>query len=54
MDYFRLQEWEEEWIDMAENLVHEEYIDAYENRTTCDAKAGADDEVGVILFTAFT
>ena len=32
LEYFRTHKWEDEWIDVAENLVREEYIDAYENR----------------------
>jgi hypothetical protein len=31
LEYFRSQEWEEEWIDLAENLTREEYIERYEN-----------------------
>jgi hypothetical protein len=45
LDYFRVQEWEEEWIDVAENLVCEEYIDAYENRTVVSDNTHGDDEV---------
>jgi len=33
LEYFCQQDWEDEWIDVAENLVCKEYIDAYENQT---------------------
>jgi hypothetical protein len=36
LDYFRVQEWEEKWIDVAENLVREEYISEYENCASVD------------------
>jgi hypothetical protein len=49
LEYFRLQEWEDEWIDVAENLVREEYINAYENRGTADNDLHGDDEVGTWL-----
>src|SRR6266852_5674764 len=26
LDYFHVQEWEDKWINVAENLVHEKYI----------------------------
>jgi hypothetical protein len=31
LEYFCTHKWEDQWIEVAENLVHEEYIDAYEN-----------------------
>jgi hypothetical protein len=31
LEYFRQHEWEDDWIDMAENLVREEYIVNYQN-----------------------
>ena len=45
LDYFCVQEWEEEWINVAENLVCEEYIDVYENCTAVGDDAHRDDEV---------
>jgi hypothetical protein len=36
LDYFHVQEWEERWIDVAENLVREEYISEYEDRALVD------------------
>ena len=33
LEYFHQHDWEDECIDVAENLVHKEYIDAYENQT---------------------
>ena len=32
LKYFRQQDWEEEWVDNAENLVCEEYIAHYEGK----------------------
>lgn len=32
LEYFRLQKWEDEWIEAAENLVREEYIDRYKDQ----------------------
>ena len=32
LEYFRQHEWDEEWIDMAENLVREEYAVNYQNK----------------------
>jgi hypothetical protein len=29
LEYFRLHGWEEEWIEKAEALVHEEYVRVY-------------------------
>ena len=31
--YFQQQDWEEEWIDKAKNLVCEEYIICYEGKS---------------------
>ena len=30
LEYFRGQDWEQEWIDVAESLTREEYMDSYE------------------------
>lgn len=32
LEYFRVQEWEQEWIDAAENLTREEYVASYEDK----------------------
>lgn len=40
--YFRQKEWEEEWIDNAEDLVHKVYVTQYE---------GKEDVVGANLNT---
>jgi hypothetical protein len=32
LEYFRQKEWEEEWIDNAEDLVHKVYIAQYEGK----------------------
>src|SRR6266852_1791632 len=45
LDYFCIQEWENKWINVTENLVHEEYIDEYENRLFIDDNAYAGEEV---------
>jgi hypothetical protein len=44
LEYFRLHQWEEEWIEVAENLVREEFIDAYESH---DAEPDLDDKAKV-------
>jgi hypothetical protein len=49
LDYFRVQEWEDEWVDVAENLVREEYIDAYENQVTGNEKTISDDKVCLLV-----
>jgi hypothetical protein len=33
LEYFRQQDWEEEWVDRAENLVCEEYFIRYEGKS---------------------
>jgi hypothetical protein len=48
LEYFRIQDWEDEWIDVAENLVREEYIDAYENRVAADDDPCGDNEVSTL------
>ena len=55
-DYFRVQEWEEKWIDVAENLVREEYISEYENCASRDDDTHMADEASdsMILFIRFT
>jgi hypothetical protein len=32
LEYFRQKEWEEEWIDNAENLVYKVYAARYEGK----------------------
>ncbi len=34
LEYFRQHQWDEEWIDVAENLVREEYMVNYEKHPT--------------------
>lgn len=34
LEYFQLQKWEDEWIEAAENLVQEEYIDHYKDQVS--------------------
>jgi hypothetical protein len=50
LDYFRVQEWEEKWIDTAENLVREEYISEYEDRTSVDDDNIADEASNSLIF----
>ena len=45
LDYFHVLEWEDKWIDVAENLVHEEYIGEYENCVFVDDNVYAGEEV---------
>src|SRR5258708_3516314 len=45
LDYFCVQEWKDKWIDIAENLVREEYIGEYENRVFVDDNAYMGKEV---------
>ena len=49
MDYFHVQEWEERWIDVAENLVRKEYISEYENCPSLDDGTQMADEVSNLL-----
>ena len=32
LEYFRQREWEEEWIDNAEDLVYKVYVTRYEGK----------------------
>jgi hypothetical protein len=34
LEYFRLHRWEDEWIEAAENLFREEYIDRYKDHVS--------------------
>jgi hypothetical protein len=34
LEYFRLQHWEQDWIETAENLAREEYITTYQDSVT--------------------
>jgi len=34
LEYFWQYEWDDEWIDMVENLVHEKYVVNYEKKET--------------------
>lgn len=31
LQYFKTAKWEQEWVDTAEELIHTEYQDKYEN-----------------------
>jgi hypothetical protein len=39
LEYFHRQKWEDDWIEAAENLTREEYVDAYENRIVGDEES---------------
>src|SRR6266852_6888398 len=45
LDYFHVQEWKDKWIDVAENLVREEYIGEYENHVFVDDNVYVGEEV---------
>ena len=52
LEYFWQQKWEPDWIQTAENIVREEYIDSYEGRVKTAATASSvaaveDDEDGL-------
>jgi hypothetical protein len=55
LDYFRVQEWEEQWIDVTENLVWEEYISEYKNHVSADDDVQMADEASdfIILSIQF-
>jgi hypothetical protein len=38
LEYFRQQKWEEDWIETAENLAREEYIDVYEKVAPAESR----------------
>ena len=55
LEYFCNQKWEEEWIEQAENLVHEEYILSYEKvpeetNAMPTENTDADNDSGYALF----
>ena len=43
--YFHIQDWEDEWIEVAEHLVCDEYIDAYDNCAIVDDPLNDNNEV---------
>jgi hypothetical protein len=48
LEYFRLHRWEDEWIEAAENLFREEYIDRYKDHVSPSTPAphvSAEDKV---------
>ena len=47
LEYFRQQNWEPDWIEMAENITQEEYFDAYEGHVKMSAVPSAKDTVEV-------
>ena len=45
LEYFCIQDWEDEWIEVAEHLVCDEYIDAYDNCATVGDPLNDNNEV---------
>jgi hypothetical protein len=51
LEYFRRQEWEEEWIQVAENLIRMQYASAYDGNHKSPATAEssqASEEMAVV------
>lgn len=44
LEYFRQHQWDEEWIDMAENLTREEYVVNYEKIPTVSDNDSAEEQ----------
>lgn len=44
LEYFRQHQWDEEWIDVAENLVREEYVINYEKKATVSENDDAEEQ----------
>jgi len=51
LEYFRRHDWEDEWIEQAENMVREEYISVYENKATAQEDIAIDVLAKVSLST---
>jgi hypothetical protein len=49
LEYFRQQQWPEDWIDTAENIVRKEYIDKYEKPMKVPKSAAPDKTVCIGL-----
>ena len=43
LEYFWQHEWDKEWIDMAENLVREEYAVNYQNKEVISGNSGTEE-----------
>ena len=50
LEYFRNQEWEQEWIDAAELLTRDEYSESYENEDQLDDTEPGSDQAEVRPF----
>jgi hAT family C-terminal dimerisation region len=50
LEYFRNQDWEEEWIEQARSLVREEYCTKYEKESTSDEPVGEASTKGFLSF----
>jgi len=44
LEYFRQHKWEDEWIDVGENLVHEEYAVNYQNNENVLGNVDAEEQ----------
>jgi len=50
LEYFRQQDWEEEWVDNAESLVRDEYIAHYEGKESLVTPVAATNSVIFLFF----
>jgi hypothetical protein len=50
LEYFRDQNWEEEWIEQAESLVREEYGNKYQKKSTSVEPPPEEPTSGFLLF----
>ena len=37
LEYFCAHNWEDEWVETAENLIHEQWIDQYKDHYMCES-----------------
>ena len=52
LQYFRMQNWEKEWVEAAENLTREEYLDHYKDMVSppCTHENATNKKVLRLLF----
>jgi hypothetical protein len=48
LEYFRQHEWDDEWIDTAENLVREEYLINYQKKDIVSGDHNAAEQSGQV------
>jgi hypothetical protein len=51
LEYFRQQDWEEEWVNNAENLVREAYIIHYKGKKSPATPVPTTNSVRSLLFS---